>query len=93
MNNRISKKTRDQVFERDGYKCASCGIEISLGMGDLHHVIPKNKGGSNDPSNLITLCRNCNYSIADKIFEVATTPLSAQLAKIWVGLTAKSRGC
>ncbi len=77
MNTRISKKVREQIFERDGNKCTSCGVELQPGMGDLHHIISISKGGTNDPSNLITLCKNCNYSIGDKILEVATTPLSA----------------
>lgn len=40
---------------RDGKRCRLCGFDLAL---NVHHIVPKAKGGSHDPSNLITLCPN-----------------------------------
>lgn len=56
----IPKSVREYVFQRDNYQCRSCGKnqqEITL---NIDHIIPLAKGGSNDMSNLQTLCRPCN---------------------------------
>ncbi len=49
----LSKKVKD----RDGWKCVECQAD-----GELHadHIIPLSKGGSNDLSNLQTLCVTCH---------------------------------
>ena len=49
---------RRQVFERDGYRCRSCG---KAGRLDCDHVLPLDKGG--EPwslGNLQSLCRPCH---------------------------------
>jgi len=44
--------------------CENCGTKINL---TFHHIIPKSKGGSNDKSNLMILCRRChNYEHSGK---------------------------
>ncbi|MDQ3090904.1 MAG: HNH endonuclease [Actinomycetota bacterium] len=48
-------RVRALVLARDGYACVVCG-RVSTGL-EVGHVIPKRKGGSDDPSNLRTLCR------------------------------------
>jgi len=65
MNKRkpIQPKIKLQVFKRDNYRCRSCGtspafnLEVSL---EVDHIQPFSKGGSNDISNLQTLCMKCN---------------------------------
>ena len=43
---------------RDGYKCAVCGAEhVPL---EVHHRIQRHNGGTNAPSNLITVCHDCH---------------------------------
>lgn len=57
---RIPPEVRKYVFERDRYQCRSCGqtqIEVHL---NIDHIIPLARGGSNDISNLQTLCQQCN---------------------------------
>jgi 5-methylcytosine-specific restriction enzyme A len=56
----IPLEVKKYVFERDKYQCQSCGkthLEIEL---TIDHIIPLAKGGSNDISNLQSLCRTCN---------------------------------
>jgi len=46
----------------DRVSCAICG----LGNGAVlvrHHVVPKSRGGRNDPSNVVVLCRNCHWRV------------------------------
>lgn len=56
------------IRERDGFKCRRCGetIEELKVIGSyltVHHIIPRKKGGSNWPSNLITLCIACHREV------------------------------
>ncbi|MCX6558684.1 MAG: HNH endonuclease [Candidatus Aminicenantes bacterium] len=48
------------VRERDDYHCKSCGTEYQV--LHVHHVIPLSRGGSNNISNLITLCEKCHIN-------------------------------
>jgi 5-methylcytosine-specific restriction endonuclease McrA len=50
---------RKEIFLRDHSKCRECGFQNHL---QVHHIIPRSKGGSDDPSNLITLCNRCHQS-------------------------------
>ena len=43
---------------RDGYRCAVCGAEhVPL---QVHHKIQRHNGGTDTPSNLITVCADCH---------------------------------
>lgn len=56
----IPDSVRQYVYQRDRHQCQSCGQtqdEICL---SVDHVISLAKGGSNDISNLQTLCLSCN---------------------------------
>lgn len=55
----ISKAKRLRVFMRDGFRCQFCG-EDELDWLRVDHIIPREKGGSNDETNLWTLCLWCN---------------------------------
>lgn len=54
---KISKKVRKTVYERDDYKCVYCGSDKNL---TLDHVIPESKGGESTVENLVVACRKCN---------------------------------
>jgi 5-methylcytosine-specific restriction endonuclease McrA len=53
----ISNETRKAVYRRDNYSCALCDSPRGL---QVHHVMPRSEGGTNDPMNLITLCWRCH---------------------------------
>lgn len=44
------------------YTCVHCHKKFRKGSIDIDHIIPKSKGGTNDPSNLQCLCIHCNRS-------------------------------
>lgn len=53
----ISSEIRQRVYDRDGNRCLACGTSDDL---TLDHKHPYSLGGSDDESNLQTLCRPCN---------------------------------
>jgi len=64
----ISPKLRHQILERDGFRCCDCGVSSQeLGVVlEVDHKIAVSKGGSNDPSNLRTLCKDCNIGKSNR---------------------------
>lgn len=58
---------RYKVFERDGYECWYCGLQLDADAPGndslcptLDHKVPMCRGGNDDESNLVTACRSCN---------------------------------
>lgn len=43
------------AFDLYGERCQICGYAISV---DVHHLVPRSKGGSDDLENLVVLCPN-----------------------------------
>ena len=64
----IPRGIRHEVFKRDGYRCVECGASKNDGA-TLHvdHKIPVSKGGTDELSNLQTLCSECNLNKSDVI--------------------------
>jgi 5-methylcytosine-specific restriction endonuclease McrA len=56
----IPASIRVSVLNRDRYKCVFCGRNSKQIDLEVDHIIPFSKGGSNDSSNLQTLCFDCN---------------------------------
>jgi HNH endonuclease len=52
----LAPDVRKAVFERDGYRCQFPGCSLRK-MLDPHHVVYRSHGGSDEPSNLTTICR------------------------------------
>lgn len=44
---------------RDDYKCQCCGKKNC--RLEVHHLLPRSRGGSDKLANLITLCSDCHY--------------------------------
>ena len=65
MDHHVSKKKREETYNRDGYICQYCGIKFTLEELCIDHLIPRAKGGKNDNNNLITSCKECNHKKSD----------------------------
>ena len=67
----VSAKLRHQILERDGFRCCDCGATPDMPgvVLEVDHRTPVSKGGSNDPSNLRTLCGDCNRGKSDRIID------------------------
>lgn len=72
----ISKKTRFEVFKRDGFECQYCGAHPPSVILHVDHIHPVAKGGKNDMDNLITACEACNQGKSDR--ELSDVPQSLQ---------------
>lgn len=59
----ISDRVRQEVYQRDGWKCRGCGRTTDL---TVDHIWPYSRGGTNALDNLQTLCSYCNVSKNDK---------------------------
>lgn len=62
----LAKGRRLEIFERDRGVCRECGSGDWL---TIDHIKPRSKGGTNAPSNLQTLCYDCNHLKADRYEE------------------------
>lgn len=63
--NWISQNSRLALYLRDGMACVYCGQSVEQKGGvilTLDHIVPRELGGDNKPSNLITACHRCNSS-------------------------------
>ena len=48
---------RQQVLQRDGWRCQSCGAMSNL---EVHHQQFRSQSGEDSELNLITLCNDCH---------------------------------
>ena len=53
--------TKAFVLNRDKYTCQHC--KTKQGTLEVHHIIFRRNGGSDEPDNLITLCRQCHRDL------------------------------
>jgi hypothetical protein len=66
----IPPKTRKAVLARDHHRCCVPGCKMSRYV-DVHHIVPRWAGGSNDPGNLITLCERHHSQHHEGIIVIA----------------------
>lgn len=67
---------RQVVLARDKNQCIECGFTENL---HVHHLIPRHLGGSDAPSNLITLCAAC-HAVRHPTLQIS---LSRKLVESW----------
>lgn len=60
MNAGISNAMRKRVYARDRYRCVLCDSDQGI---QIHHVVPRGKGGTDYLHNLATLCWRCHAAI------------------------------
>lgn len=57
--------TRRNLYKRDSYTCQYCLIGFMPNELTIDHVVPRSRGGTNDWSNCVTSCEDCNSKKAD----------------------------
>ncbi|CAA6676984.1 MULTISPECIES: HNH endonuclease [unclassified Lentimonas] len=59
--------SRDNLFERDHYRCQYCGNHFPDHQLNMDHVIPRAKGGRTSWENIVTSCIPCNTRKANRL--------------------------
>lgn len=62
----ISGTLRYDVLKSAKFRCELCGISGEEKALEVDHIVPRNKGGSDDISNLQALCYSCNAMKRDR---------------------------
>jgi hypothetical protein len=57
VRTQLPPQIKNQVKQKFGFKCVKCGADNDI---TIDHIIPLADGGTNDLSNLQTLCVHCN---------------------------------
>lgn len=101
---------RYMCFTRSNYKCEKCGMTqpqldsiakryhiITRLVLDCHHIIPLSCGGTNEQSNLKTLCSNCHkethYEYEPWLETLITNRIRAPARKYQKPTPRKQRRC
>lgn len=59
-----------EVLLKSHSRCAHCGRPVHIGSNfSIEHVIPLSKGGTNELSNLVALCKECNKEKSDLVVD------------------------
>ncbi|TFG98047.1 MAG: HIT domain-containing protein [Calditrichales bacterium] len=62
----ISGTIRYEVMKRAKFHCELCGIPADVKALEVDHILPRNHGGSDELSNLQSLCYSCNAMKRDR---------------------------
>ena len=57
------ENTKAMVLNRDGYKCQYCKGKHKDSKLEVHHIVFRSQGGSDEADNLITLCHTCHKAL------------------------------
>ena len=61
----IPPRVRREILARDRHHCRRKGCNHTRFL-EIHHIIPRFEGGTNDPENLVTLCTACHKLLHEK---------------------------
>lgn len=78
----ISKKTRFEIFKRDGFACRYCGRHPPAVVLELDHIEPVVAGGGAEETNLLTACFDCNQGKGSRHLSQASPGLDERADKI-----------
>ncbi|NYZ78708.1 HNH endonuclease [Candidatus Micrarchaeota archaeon] len=81
---KFSRTYEKTLYDKYKGRCAICRRETEFYDGDIDHIKPLAKGGTNSPSNLQWLCHRCNKLKGSK-------KTNAQVKKEILGLKSKSK--
>ena len=87
----LKPSTRRRIYARDEHKCVWCFAPVASTANPAHlpagtrqatvdHIVPRARGGSNRPSNLVTCCAGCNAKRGHRSVPVFAAALCAKLS-------------
>jgi len=84
----VSKRTRFEILRRDNYTCRYCrSTENEL---TIDHVTPVALGGTDEPSNLVACCKDCNAGKTSTSPDTATVEDVTNDALRWSAAMTKA---
>ena len=57
------ENTKAMILNRDNYTCQCCKGKHKDSKLEVHHIVFRSQGGSDEASNLITLCHTCHKNL------------------------------
>lgn len=72
----VTKRIRYEILNRDHHTCQYCGASAPQVELQIDHVIPKALGGTDEPTNLVTACKDCNSG------KTSSSPNAAKVAQV-----------
>lgn len=71
--------TKSHVLSRDKYICQNCKGKSKEKRLEVHHVIYRSNGGSDNADNLVTLCKVCHDKVHDNKIKLKGGKLKGNL--------------
>lgn len=68
---------KEAILHRDNYTCQCCGKKNT--RLEVHHIIYRSNGGTDDENNLITLCEECHSGVHDGTISINKKPKKMNL--------------
>jgi len=59
----LSKRTISKILKRMKLPCSKCGWYVEGVVGDIHHILERKNGGTDEHNNLTYVCPNCHRLI------------------------------
>ncbi|NKT91768.1 hypothetical protein GS854_01625 [Rhodococcus hoagii] len=79
----VSKRLRYEILRRDNHACRYCGAAAPDVKVVVDHVVPVALGGSDEPSNLVTACWDCNSGKSASPADAPVVDDVRQKAVVW----------
>lgn len=86
----VSKRLRFEILRRDNYTCRYCGGEPPDIKLTVDHVVPVSLGGSDEPSNLVAACKDCNAGKASVPIDGVIVDDVTRRARDWSAAVASN---
>ena len=83
LTGRPRRRMALRVAQEQDWLCATCGGIFPWGRLELDHVVPLNRGGSNDRSNLQILCTACHAAKTDRELGRPEPPKPTAVGAAW----------
>jgi ATP adenylyltransferase len=62
----LSGTLRYEVLKRARFRCELCGVSADVRALEVDHIVPRSRGGTDEPDNLQALCYQCNAMKRDR---------------------------
>jgi len=83
--NKVRYGRRNMVLDVDDYKCQYCGDVYDADQLEVDHLVPLEKGGTDEFENMATSCSSCNKKKGTTLTEDLTVEELEQRRRDFIG--------